>query len=388
MKVLSRIIGALVVFAALTACQSTDTKGSSAQVFEALPISPKQSFIQTEVKGFSPTANFGWDTIEFSLYFANASSVKNWEISMESEGIVWRTFKGTSNDLPPTIIWDGKDSSNSLAPNGTYVAKLEVTYNKNYTRGTAKSTRFILESTTPTGELVITPSLFSLENPDNVMNIKIECEPSLAKIESWTMRIFDPGWNLFRTYSGKWPNNTVVWDGRNMNDKLAYSAEDYPVVVELRDEFGNTGSIETILPIDMLVIKDGEGYRIDNSRIYFQKFTANYKNVPALLEKQNKIRLDRLADTFKKFPDHKVRIVGHAVMVFWEDKELGAVEQKDVLVPLSLARANTIKDAMIERGVNPAKITTEGVGASDPIVPNSDFPNRWINRRTAFYLVK
>lgn len=388
MKVLSRIIGALVVFAALTACQSTDTKGSSAQVFEALPISPKQSFIQTEVKGFSPTANFGWDTIEFSLYFANASSVKNWEISMESEGIVWRTFKGTSNDLPPTIIWDGKDSSNSLAPNGTYVAKLEVTYNKNYTRGTAKSTRFILESTTPTGELVITPSLFSLENPDNVMNIKIECEPSLAKIESWTMRIFDPGWNLFRTYSGKWPNNTVVWDGRNMNDKLAYSAEDYPVVVELRDEFGNTGSIETILPIDMLVIKDGEGYRIDNSRIYFQKFTANYKNVPALLEKQNKIRLDRLADTFKKFPDHKVRIVGHAVMVFWEDKELGAVEQKDVLVPLSLARANAIKDAMIERGVNPAKITTEGVGASDPIVPNSDFPNRWINRRTAFYLVK
>lgn len=388
MKVLSRIIGALVVFAALTACQSTDTKGSSAQVFEALPISPKQSFIQTEVKGFSPTANFGWDTIEFSLYFANASSVKNWEISMESEGIVWRTFKGTSNDLPPTIIWDGKDSSNSLAPNGTYVAKLEVTYNKNYTRGTAKSTRFILESTTPTGELVITPSLFSLENPDNVMNIKIECEPSLAKIESWTMRIFDPGWNLFRTYSGKWPNNTVVWDGRNMNDKLAYSAEDYPVVVELRDEFGNTGSIETILPIDMLVIKDGEGYRIDNSRIYFQKFTANYKNVPALLEKQNKIRLDRLADTFKKFPDHKVRIVGHAVMVFWEDKELGAVEQKDVLVPLSLARANAIKDAMIERGVNPAKITTEGVGASDPIVPNSDLPNRWINRRTAFYLVK
>ncbi len=41
---------------------------------------------------------------------------------------------------------------------------------------------------------------------------------------------------------------------------------------------------------------------------------------------------------------------------------------------------------MIERGVASEKISTEGAGASEPIVPNSDFQNRWINRRTAFYL--
>ncbi len=284
MKILSRIIGVLVVLAAFTACQSTDTKGSNAQVFETLPISPKQSFIQTDVFGFSPTANFGWDTIEFSLYFANASSVKSWKIIIESEGIAWRTFRGTSKDMPRTIVWDGKGSSNSIAPDGIYVAKLEVTYNKDYTQGVARSPQFILESTAPTGELVITPSIFSLENPDNVMTIRIDGEPTLAKLESWTMRIFDPGWNLFRTYSGKWPNNTVVWNGRNMDDEVVFSAEDYPVIVELRDEFGNTGTIESILPIDILVIEDGDGYRIENSRIYFQKFTANYKNVLPVLE--------------------------------------------------------------------------------------------------------
>lgn len=388
MKVLSRIITVLVVFAALTACQSTETKGSNAENYEFLPISPKQSFIQTEVRGFSPTANFGWNTIEFALYFANARSVKTWKVSMESEGIAWKTFTGTSADMPPTITWDGKGSSNSDAPNGIYNAKLEITYDKDYTKGTARSTQFILESTAPTGDLVITPSLYSLENPDNVMTIKINGKSSLAKIESWTMRIFDPGWNLFRTYSGKWPNNTVVWNGRNMKDEIVVSAEDYPVVVELRDEFGNTGTIESILPIDIIVIKDGDGYRIENSRIYFQNFTANYKNVPAVLARQNKIRLDRLAETFKKYPDHKVNIVGHAVMIFWEDKELGAIEQRDVLIPLSLARAKAIKEAMIERGVKSDRITTEGAGANDPIVPNSDYQNRWINRRTAFYLVK
>ncbi len=388
MKKINQVIGALALFASLTACQSTKMANTKSESFESWPIAPGQSLIQTDVLGFSPMAETGRTSIEFALYFANATSVKNWTVSLATDGVTKKIFAGNSSYMPSILTWDGKDSSGDIAPEGTYIATLKVNYTKNYSQGTAKSTQFILDSTRPTGKISFAPQLFSPVNPTDVMTITIDGVSDLARIESWTMYIFDPGWNLFRTYSGKWPNNTVVWDGKDMNGELVVSAEDYPVTVKFRDEFGNMGTIQSLLPIDIIVIKDGTGYRIENSRIYFKDFTANYEDVPANLAKQNIVRLNRLAETFKKYPDHKIKIVGHAVMIHWEDKTLGATEQEKVLIPLSLARAEAIKKALIERGVNPSMIAVSGVGASDPLVPDSDFLNRWRNRRTAFFLVK
>jgi len=388
MKGINRAIGALVLFVALTACQSTKAENGKTESFESWPISPEQSLIQTEVLGFSPLAETGRTSMEFALYFANAEYIKKWSVTLESEGIIWKTFSGSNMYMPATLIWDGKDSSGSIAPDGKYVATLTVHYREQFTIGVAKSTIFILTTAKPTGKISFKPSLFALDNPTDVMTVTIDGKSDLARIESWTMNIFDPGWNLFRSYGGKWPNNSVLWDGKDMNGDMVMSAEDYPVIVELRDEFGNMGNIESLLPIDIIVIKDGSGYRIANSRIYFKNFTADYKDVPPELAQQNITRLDRLAETFKKYPDHKIRIVGHAVMIFWEDKALGAAEQDKVLIPLSLARAEAIKKAIVERGVNASIISTEGAGASDPLVADSDYSNRWINRRTAFFLIK
>lgn len=388
MKRINRVLGALVFLATLTACQSTKMPKDKSESFESWPIAPGQSLIQTEVLGFSPMAETGRTSIEFALYFANASSVKSWTVALANQGVTRKTFAGNSSYMPAVLTWDGKDSSGEIAPEGTYVATLTVKYSKKYTQGTAKSTPFILDTTRPTGKISFSPPLFSPANPSDVMTIKIDGVSDLARIESWTMYIFDPGWNLFRTYSGKWPKNTVLWDGKDMNGEVVVSAEDYPVTVKFRDEFGNMGTIQSLLPIDIIVIKDGNGYRIENSRIYFKDFTANYEDVPAELAKQNIVRLNRLAETFKKYPDHKIKIEGHAVMIHWQDKALGTEEQKDILVPLSLARAEAIKKAIVERGVSPDMITVEGLGASDPIVPDSDFLNRWRNRRTAFFLIK
>lgn len=388
MKRIIRACVILVVLALFAACQSTDSDRMIDEKFDSWPISPEQSLIQSEAHGFSPMAYSTRSVIEFNLYFANAGSVKNWKVEMESAGVIRRTFNGTSDNMPATLVWDGKDSAGQIVPSGRYVATLIVTYNKKYTQGVAKSNYFVLESAAPSGTISYVPALFSPADPANVMTITIKGKSELARIESWTMTIFDPGWNLFRTYSGKWPNNTVIWDGKDLNGKSVLSAEDYPVIVDLRDEFGNTGKIEDLLPVDVIVTQDNMGYRIENSRIYFQNYTANYKDVPALMERQNFVRLNRLAETLKKYPGYKVKIVGHAVKVFWENKALGDIEQQKVLLPLSLARAEAVKSALIERGVNPDSIITEGVGSSDPVVPDSDYANRWQNRRIAIYLIK
>ena len=169
------------------------------------------------------------------------------------------------------------------------------------------------------------------------------------------------------------------WDGKGISGDMVLSAEDYPVTVTVRDEYGNP---------DILVERTVTGYRILSSRIFFKAFTADYHDVPANLAKQNIARLDALAAKLTKFPDYKIRIVGHAVSIFWDKPALGKVEQEKTLIPLSKLRANAVMSALVDRGLAVERFTTEGVGASDQLVPDSNYAYRWENRRVAFFLDK
>jgi len=110
--------------------------------------------------------------------------------------------------------------------------------------------------------------------------------------------------------------------------------------------------------------------------------------VPADRAARNMNTLDLLAKKLSKFPDYKIRLEGHAVMINWDDKVKGAAEQEKVLIPLSRERAEAIKAALVERSVEAGRLVTDGVGANDPLVPDSDYLNRWKNRRVEFYILK
>jgi outer membrane protein OmpA-like peptidoglycan-associated protein len=43
---------------------------------------------------------------------------------------------------------------------------------------------------------------------------------------------------------------------------------------------------------------------------------------------------------------------------------------------------------LVERDIPAARLTTAGLGAEDPVVPDGDLANRWKNRRVEFYLTK
>jgi hypothetical protein len=200
------------------------------------------------------------------------------------------------------------------------------------------------------------------------------------------MDVNDPEGNLFKSFSAKWPDNQAVWDGKGTNGDMVQSAEDYPVVAKVQDEFGLTGELKAVVPVDILVEKTAEGYRILAWRIFFKPYTADYIDVRPDLKEQNMKRLEDMAVKLKKFPNYKIKLVGHAVMIHWDNKVLGEAEQKYVLIPLSQRRAEVIKQALVDKGLDAAMFTTEGVGASDQLVPDSDLANRWQNRRVAFFL--
>lgn len=54
---------------------------------------------------------------------------------------------------------------------------------------------------------------------------------------------------------------------------------------------------------------------------------------------------------------------------------------------LSEQRAETVRNALIDAGVNDRRITAEGMGDTDPIVPNDTPANKALNRRVEIELI-
>ena len=54
---------------------------------------------------------------------------------------------------------------------------------------------------------------------------------------------------------------------------------------------------------------------------------------------------------------------------------------------LSEGRAKSVRQAMIDRGIDPARIEAEGRGEKEPVVPNTSDENRAKNRRVEFVIL-
>jgi outer membrane protein OmpA-like peptidoglycan-associated protein len=328
-------------------------------------------------------------TMKLALSYGPSESANSWKLEfLDSNRQVQKIFYGDGSNLPTTVTWDGKNNSGSLAPEGKYTARLSVDYGSAFKPGSATSTPFVLDITPPAGSIALSEPLFSPSEGSPTITLSVDASSPLASVDSWRMEIYDPENHLFQTFESKWPTKTAVWDGKSLKGDFVESALDYPVMVKVRDEFGNVGELKSVIPVDILVEKTPTGFRILSSRIFFQEFTADYQDVKPDLAAQNMKRLDDMATKLKKFPNYNIKLVGHAVMIYWDNKALGDIEQREVLIPLSQARAEAVEKALVDRGLDSSMFTTEGVGAADQLVPDSDIDNRWQNRRVAFFLEK
>ncbi|HSH13246.1 MAG TPA: OmpA family protein, partial [Desulfurivibrionaceae bacterium] len=63
-------------------------------------------------------------------------------------------------------------------------------------------------------------------------------------------------------------------------------------------------------------------------------------------------------------------------------------EENSELIPLSTARAEAVRQKLVEFGVAPARLSVVGRGSSEPVVAFTDAENRWKNRRVEFILIR
>jgi flagellar hook assembly protein FlgD len=356
-----------------------------------LSTATEPSFIEASTSGFAPTGDGSNGTMELSLSSGNVDSLVSWKVDIvDDKNAVEKSF-GDKGKRPPTKLgWGGKIGNGSYAPEGRYTATLSLDYGVAFAPVLVESKPFILDLTPPSGSISLSNDLFSPdgdgENDSEIFTISGSSK--LARIVGWSLVAYDPGNSPFMSWKGNWPAGPVAWDGKGSNGELVESASDYPLVLKLRDEFGNVGSVKSSLSTDILVVKTPDGYRLRVSSIVFKSFTADYRNVPADRAARNIKTLDLLGKKLAKFPDYKIKLEGHAVMINWDNKAKGEAEQREILIPLSKARADAIDSALGERGISTDRLVTVGVGADDPLVPDSDFANRWKNRRVEFYLIK
>jgi outer membrane protein OmpA-like peptidoglycan-associated protein/tetratricopeptide (TPR) repeat protein len=108
-------------------------------------------------------------------------------------------------------------------------------------------------------------------------------------------------------------------------------------------------------------------------------FTKNFNNIffeinKAKLNKKSYVELDALTTYLKSEPTALILIEGHT------DNRGDSVQNK----LLSAKRANTIATYLMSKGIDTARITTIGLGGSQPISDNATEEGRIKNRRTSF----
>lgn len=203
-------------------------------------------------------------------------------------------------------------------------------------------------------------------------------KPMAANIE-----ILDLGDGIEKEATGRVVANTSSDDVDGRYSITLVQGRDYAVNVSAKGylfhsstmytsyglEEGTTrGDLIVAHDIQMQPIEKGASIRLDN--IFFDVASSE-------LVDMSHVELDKLVDLLGKNPSLRVEIGGHTDNVGSE-----ADNQK-----LSEARAKAVYDYLVAHGIDPARLSFAGFGASQPVADNATPEGRQLNRRTVMRIL-
>jgi flagellar hook assembly protein FlgD len=361
-----------------------------------------QVFVTASLPGFSPNGDGRLDDISFSLLVNLKDGIQAWKLALvDQDGVARRTFSGTgTTPIPASQVWDGKSDRGPVFQ-GTYTAVFTVDYNKG-DRAEARSAPFALDSLGPQVALNVSPKLFSPDGDgiDDELNISLAVADA-SDLETWRFEIIEVAVvegagaareRSFFAWNGRaTPAERLVWDGRSQRGELVEAATDYLYRFTITDILGNKTSSEGVISVDVLVIREGDRLKIKVPSIVFRPNFADFNELPKETVDRNNEVLKRIAQILNRFRDYRIGVEGHANSIA-KMSRLGQAaidrEENSELIPLSTARAEAVRQKLVEFGVAPARLSVVGRGSSEPVVPFTDAENRWKNRRVEFILIR
>ena len=367
-----------------------DRAGNTATaVLEGIEVDgrPTPVFVTLASDGFSPNGDDVRDTQAIGVVVDLNEGIRTWEVQFIHAQQGSQRAMGGTGSVPERVVWDGLNNQGASAPEGTYVAEVSVDYLKG-NQPRERTATFLLDRTAPRISLALTPQPFSPDD-DGVADeliLAIDVD-DLSPISGWSMTITDPLGSPFTTISGRGaPSDRITWDGLSDSGELVQSALEYPVALAVSDVVGNASIVNATIPVDVLIIRDGDKLKIRIAAITFPPDSADLALVTGEAAARNARTIVRLGQIFNKNHAYTILIEGHANSVLYANPEAAAREQREVLLPLSAARAEAVQRELVALGVSAERITTDGLGGASPVVPFSDEQNRWKNRRVEFIL--
>ncbi|HOX92091.1 MAG TPA: FlgD immunoglobulin-like domain containing protein, partial [Spirochaetales bacterium] len=230
----------------LSATDQAGNAGSASSSPILVDTEKKAVRLSTDKRAFSPNADRVNDELSLAPDVASAARVRSWTVSIANKaGDVVRTFKGTG--APPARIgWDGKTDSGPVAPDGGYIAVLEVRYTTDEVES-ARTVEVSLDTVAPAIRISSTDSLFSPNGDGRKDTITISQDSDSG--DTWEGRISDAAGKIVRSFTWKDKAAAFFWDGSDaMGNRVPDGA--YRYTVSAVDLAGN----KTEKTIDRIVV--------------------------------------------------------------------------------------------------------------------------------------
>lgn len=192
-----------------------------------------------------------------------------------------------------------------------------------------------------------------------------------------------------QTGKGRLPRNWE-WNGISSREggEMVQSATDYRFTLTVSDKFGNTGSYEGTISVDVLVKQEGDDLRMIVPSIIFPPNSANLNSVSEEEQRSNRRVLRLIANALTKYEEYAITVEGHSNPTTPPGTTARADEEKEDQV-LSLQRSQAVVSFLVDNGdISRTRMTSVGFSCTRPVADYDDEDENWKNRRVEFLLHK
>lgn len=202
--------------------------------------------------------------------------------------------------------------------------------------------------------------------PDESCQFRITNLTAKAGLSGWNLAIVDSKQDTFRVFQGDRMKPVIEWDCNGSDGQHVNPNSQYCYTLSLIDSIDQCFSTppDTIHTINKVVDKQD----IDITRLILFEFD---RKIPDDVSQSLQIQLDNVYSILEQNPDATLDIRGHTDII----------GEYDYNQRLSMARAETVADYFIGKGIPKQRISYQGFGADRPLLPNDTPEGRMLNRR-------
>ena len=184
--------------------------------------------------------------------------------------------------------------------------------------------------------------------------------------------------NDFESGANSRRNNSYAEKKIAKNENQTYGAKNHPQKkkdsadeIQSKISAGKNSSSNSKSEKKVIVENTAAGIRLTIQNLNFKPDSAE------LLPGENE-RLDQITQVLKEVPDQMFLVEGHTASVGYEKGEM----------KLSVERANSVANALIQRGIPREKFICKGSGGTKPIADNSTQEGKAKNRRVEITILE